>query len=548
MYEAEPEVYAEYGVTVLAWGGRPSPRTAAAAKGVAWYGSVGLVTEFAEYHDRFPKTWEEGLVRDVRGEPVKVPWLTDLKHRGIPYWWCCTRQPQFRAFLEDRVAGVVRAGAHGVHVDDHLGTSGALFLGACFCARCVEGFRAHLASLGRAERERLGVAEAATFDYGSVVRRWLADCLAGETRRVQDHELWPEWSTYQLWSAAAYMMELRALAARVAGRAVPVSANAGLLWPNHLADHRAVDYFSAEIDHDAASRRLGDRPLFAYRLADAVRRPIAATAAGRDWAFVKEHAASGLVRAWIAGSYAAGQILMTPHRQWCHTPEKGTHWYDGPASAYAPLYRFVRAHASLFDGLDAHADVVLVMPHASWAKARETWLAVGDRLAAANLSYRIALGGDRVVAHRIAAGELQGARVVLCSEPEALRDEDRSTVDAARASSRVVASVDEALSLARPAAVVEDDAPVRLLPRVAAGRAVVHVLNRAYEPDKDAVQPLRGVRLKLDLAALGVADATLARVLTPGSDPVDVPIAAGGSLTIDVPAEWAIVATPGVRS
>jgi hypothetical protein len=36
--------------------------------------------------------------------------------------------------------------------------------------------------------------------------------------------------------------------------------------------------------------------------------------------------------------------------QWCHTPEKGTHWYAAPAKEFAPLYRFVRANPALFDG------------------------------------------------------------------------------------------------------------------------------------------------------------------------------------------------------
>jgi hypothetical protein len=143
MYEAAPEVYAAYGATLLAWGGAPTAERRRAAVGVAWHGSVGMVTEFAAYHRRFPRTWEEGLCRDVHGQPLKVPWLTDQQHEGVPYWWCCTRQPQFRQFLEERVAEIVRAGADGVHVDDHLGSSGALFLGACFCGRCVAGFREH---------------------------------------------------------------------------------------------------------------------------------------------------------------------------------------------------------------------------------------------------------------------------------------------------------------------------------------------------------------------------------------------------------------------
>jgi len=526
MYQAERAVYSDYGATVLAWGGTPTPESLEAARSVAFYGSVGMVTEFAAYHDRFPTTWEAGLCRDVHGQPIQVPWLADHRHQGVPYWWCCTRQPQFRQFLEDRVAKTVRAGAHGVHVDDHLGTAGALFLGACFCDRCVEGFR---------PRDP---------DYRATVLAWLKAAPAGETRRAQDHPLWPEWSAYQVRGAAAYMAELRALAAREAGREVPMSANAGLLWPNHLADYRALDFFSAEIEHGAASLRLSDRPFFAYRIADAMGRPLAATASGQDWAFVKERGCPGLVRAWIAASYAAGHALMAPHRQWCYTEEKGTHWYDGPREAYAPLYRFVRENQAFLDGYEAWAEVGLVMPHRSFAADRERWIGMGEALAAAGVPYRVVIGGDDVVDRSIESRDLAGLRVLLNPVPGDLRPEDRAALEAVAPSARRVATVGEAIAASRPVVAVEGDAPVRLLPRARPGGAVVHVLGRAYEPQRDAVATLHDIALRVDLEALGVAGCRRARVLGPDSAPVEVPIELG-RLRLASAGLWALVHLTG---
>ena len=333
MYQADRPVYADYGATVIAWGGKPTPESLEAARGVSFFGSVGMVTEFARYHDRFPETYAAGLCRDVDGQPYRVPWLTDHDHEGIPFWWCCTRQPTFRTYIEERVVATVRAGAFGVHVDDHLGSAGSLFLGGCLCNRCIEGFRSHLAALDPTVRERLGVVRPETFDYGAVLRAWLDEAAPGAERPVQEHPLWDQWTVYQARGATAFVSHLRALAAREAGRPVPMSANAGLLWPHHLVDYTALDFFSAEIGHEASERRFSERPLFGYRMADAVGRPLASTASGQDWAFVKEHDLPGLVRGWIAGSYAAGHNLMAPHRQWCYTEEKGTHWYDGPTEA-----------------------------------------------------------------------------------------------------------------------------------------------------------------------------------------------------------------------
>ena len=536
MYQADRRTYEDYGATVLAWGGRPTPESLEAAAGVAFFGSVGMVTEFARYHDRFPETWAEGLCRDVRGRPYRVPWLTDHEHEGVPFCWCCTRQPTFRTYVEERVVDTVRRGAFGVHIDDHLGSSGSLFLGGCLCNPCVEGFREHLVALGPEERARLGVGDPATFDYGAVLRAWLGAAPAGEPRRVQDHPLWEEWSVYQTRGAAEYMARLRALATREAQRPVPVSANAGLLWPHHLVDYESLDFFSAEVEHEAAERRLSDRPLFAYRMADAVGRRLASTASGQDWAFVKEHDLDGLVRGWAALSYAAGHSLMAPHRQWCYTEEKGTHWYDGPTEAYAPLYRFVRAHPELFDGMEAWADVTLVMPHRSWRRDRDPWLERGRRLAEANVAYRLALGGDAMVVHRITPESLEGVPAVVSPAPADLLAADRRAVEAHAGDA--FGSVEEALEAVSPA--VRAEGPVRVLPRVGEGRVVIHLLGRDYDPVSDTVRPLGDVAIEVDLEALGVADARRARVLSPEAEPVEVEVQ-GGRLAVPRVGLWTLV-------
>jgi hypothetical protein len=159
------------------------------------------------------------------------------------------------------------------------------------------------------------------------------------------------------------------------------------------------------------------------------------------------------------------------------------------------------------------------------------------------VSYRIALGGDRVVDARLRAEDL-GAPVVLGPEPDTLLPEDRATLDAARAGGRVVATVEEALARVRPAASVEAGVPVRVLPRVATGRAVVHLLNRAYEPERDTVRPLRSVAITLDLAALGVRGAALAQVVAPGIATVEAKVSVEGRVVVDVPGEWALVVLP----
>ena len=368
-------------------------------------------------------------------------------------------------------------------------------------------------SRSRLTSSRLGIDAPAEFNYREVVRQWRTAGEVDRPRPVTQHPLWPEWSVFQGRAAAAFMLELRELAATTAGRPVPIGANAGLLWPRHLADYLAIDLFSAETDHHASGEQFTDLPLVAYRMADAVERPYAATASGGDWAYIKDKQLPGLVRGWVALAYAAGHCFMAPHRQWCYTPEKGTHWYSGRADQFAPLYRFVRANAQWLDGYRNHADVTVVMPHRSFAQDWHRWFDMLNELAAANVSYRIVLAGDELVDCPLTAAVLQDCRVCLIPERESFLPADAELVHAYAASHATYTSVSDVLSVVAPAVRTKADGVVRALPRIAAGSVVVHLLNYGYDVKRDDVTPIANVEVQVDLQALGVAGATTCELL-----------------------------------
>jgi hypothetical protein len=540
MYQAGRQTYEDYGATVLAWGGKPTPKSLEDANGLKFFGSVGMVTEFSRYYDRFPQTYEQGLCRDVEGQPYKVPWLTDHQHNGVPFWWCCTRQPLFRQYLSERVADTVKAGADGVHIDDHLGTAGGIWEGGCFCDQCVEELHDYLKALPKDELVRQKINDPGRFNYREVVRDWLKEKPG---RKVQQHPLWNHWRIYQLEGAAQFMAELRALAAKTAGHPVPMGSNACLLWGPHLSDYKSVDLFSAEIPHHAEARRFSDDPLVAYRLADAVGRPLASTAAGHDWAFIKEQNLPGLVQGWIALSYAAGHGLMAPNRQWCYTPQKGTHWYDGPKEKFAPLYQFVCQNAALFDDYQNHADVTVAFSQRTFDRDASKVIGLCNKLAAANISYRLALGGNEVVDHPLPAEEVRRARRLLVVEPKDFSPADQRLLAAARPEQRYE-NIDQALTNVAPAVRAETPGALRVLPRVKPGSAVIHLVNWNYDATRDGVQPVKDVRLGLNLQALGVAGATEAKLFAPGAPPARLPIQ---QATVTVPelGLWAILELRG---
>ena len=415
----------------------------------------------------------------------------------------------------------MKSGATGVHIDDHLGSAGGLWLGLCFCDRCVEGFRIHLKALPSAELRRLGIEEPGAVNYREMVRSWVRQEPSAQRKPAQ-HPLWPQWTVYQCRAAAAFMQELRSVAERVGGRPVPIGANAGLLWPRHLVDYRTLDLFSAETDHHAQQQRFSDLPLFAYRLADAVERPYAATASGGDWAYIKEHNVPGLVEGWIALGYAAGQLFMAPHRQWCYTPEKGTHWYNGPAEKFAPLYQFVRQNASILDPFDCFADVAVVLPHRAFLQNPNRWFDLCQELASHNVSYRLLLGGDDLVDHPLTREALAASSALLVPDREDLLPLDRQTLETHLANhpgAGLFTTSGAALAALKPAVRVDDNLAVRVLPRVATGAAAIHFLNLRYDPARDGVTPLRNIAVQLELKALGLSGPLNATFFQPGGAP-----------------------------
>ena len=197
-------------------------------------------------------------------------------------------------------------------------------------------------------REQAGVESFEGYDHRELVRRY-ATTREEYLKKQHQIPLYQEFVDCQLQRAAENTRQLGELAAQIVEHPITLSANTGLPSLIHTVVTPYLTYLVAEVNHrssEGAAELLN--AVQAYRMAEAIGKPIAATAAGHDWAFGKANGCEELVRIWIALSYACGQRLMVPHRMWCHTPELGTHWYDGPTEAYAPLYRFVRSHSELF--------------------------------------------------------------------------------------------------------------------------------------------------------------------------------------------------------
>jgi len=358
MYAASDEAYQAYGATFVGWGGAHTLEQVKRHHdlGVRCTGSMWCLTAGAENIHKDPKLRAACAV-DIEGYPVEVPWLFDHNYEGTKSYFGCTNHPDFQDLCRQRVRQVMAGGADGLHVDDHLGTAGAAWWqGGGFCDYCMKGFRAYLKDHATKEQlQQADVERVDEFDYRSLVRKYAT--TRQEYRKVQHQiPLMGLFLQFHAEAAAEHTRRLGQLAAEVVGRPVLLSANACL--PNRTHTHvvKYLTHVICEVGQNAsAGTSRIDHAIEAYELVTSLGRPMAATASGHDWAFVKQNDCEELVRFWIALAYAHGQrfIVPYPQRQWCFNNELGTHWYAAPIEAYAPVYRFIRANADCFDGFEA---------------------------------------------------------------------------------------------------------------------------------------------------------------------------------------------------
>ena len=450
-----------------------------------------------------------------------------------------------------RLAEVMKARPDGLHIDDYRGSSGAVtWLSACFCRYCMAGFREYLAKTVPKEKlAALGIKDLDGFDY----REFLLD------RGVKPEEyqkrraslpLAAEFLDFQVKANTAFVADYRRKAEELVGQPLALCVNSGLNDAQSLAIAPQLSYFCCEVDHAASSRALPKHPVYVYKLADGLDRPVAATASGQDWAYVAEHKLPGLVRTWIALSYAHGQNFMAPHRQWCYTKEKGTHWYSGPSRGVRlalPVRSPQRPAAGRLRGRGPGGGGL--------RQCRPTPVARGHpadlrRPGRAEHAVHRGRGGRRLA--RLPAG---------CRPPGRLQGRDR---DEGPRHGRRPAQVDREGpgrrppgGMARPApagsagaAVVQVEGTdqvmvvVRARPDDARAPLAIHLLNRRYDKEKDAMVPLTEFRLRLRQDLLGKRKFTEARLHSPRSQPVPLKVQSDEDHTvITIPGMdlWAIV-------
>jgi hypothetical protein len=546
MYPAEdPSQYDAYLGTVVGWAGRPRTRDAqdvesfrkrveeAHKRGMRYCGSDDFLVDFRGFIDFRPDNFMDAACRDLDGNPIRVPWLWDHEYKGhLAYWWC-TNNPDYQAYLRDQVERACMAPVDGLHIDDYSGTSAcSAYNGGCFCRYCMEGFREYLRRSAKtqfshsgAQLREMGIERIDEFDYREFLK---SKGITAEQFKKSRHEC-PMGEVFQDFQNSRMKQMVREVfehAEQLRGKLLLRSVNSSASSPRALLPAPLIDFFCGEVPHNAASAQVPTEPAFVFRLVEALNRRQTATASGHDWAWIKANEKPGLVRTWIAQTYAFGSVFMVPHRQWCYTPELGTHWWHGKPEDFAYIYRFVREHASLLDGYRALSKTSLVYTNANFSEIRDAAM----KLTEANIPYTIIIADDENLSMRLTAEAIALYEyIIVGSRP--LPDEQKEILEMVEA--KVIQW--EGLS-ALPNAIknhlaVEGSDRVRVSirynPDDSNAPIVCHLLNQNYEKEKDDVHSV-DVRVTLNRNLVAKAtvnpDIHTAVIHIPNREPVRLPV------------------------
>jgi hypothetical protein len=504
MYTADPEIYKAYKATWVAWGGAsPESVRKAQALGIHYAASMWTLTAGAEnLHKR--ADLREAVCKDILLGPVIVPWQWDHTYEGTPTYFGCTSNPTFRQFSRERVTAAMKTGADGLHIDDHLGSAGSFWHGGCFCDFCVRGFADFLGKPEyKDELERYDIGKVEDFNYREFIRERVSTRDEYRKRRGELPLTELYW-LYQVRAAAAFVAELRELAEEVKGGPITCSANTFMPNPVHLVVTPSLTHCVGEAEFRMDGKNAPEASSVAvFKTMDAIGRSMAATASGWNWAYAHaNNNAVGLVRLWIAESYALGHRLMVPHRKWAYTQEKGTHWYQSKPEDFAYLYQFVRENADLFDGYEPYSQVALVFCNATarrWGLG--SFQRICKQLADANIQFSVVIAGDDWIEDRLTLDKLGRFDAVIVPEPSDLSDAQKEVLqDWEVSKNKKVQHVGPAddIEMAESAVKVVGPPNIWVLPRLRPGSPVVcHILNRNYDEEKDSVTLARSVQVVL---------------------------------------------------
>ncbi len=402
-------------------------------------------------------------------------------------------------------------------IDDPLGTAdAALWKGGCYCESCIAQFREYLKSNFTAgELADKGIVDIGSFNLKEFHAQFSQ--LPPSRRPLR-----AECIDFQLKKSAEMFQDVVGHAFKVSGERIPVSCNLNPCYRYAGYLLLKVDYFSCEIPMGAKTGFLKNSQSFlAFKIAEALHKPIAIMGHGGDHAFIQKNNLFGMLRCWIAEAYAFGGYFMTPYWLWAYSPEVGSHRYrPRHKSELTPIYQFVKYHSNFFDEYEFVSHVALILSYKSYRNGSNSIKVLVRKLTDLNVPFQIVIAGDDVLKIDLTESRLKKYDIVITPPDAILKDDDQIALNQFSESGGSIIDGIKDLNLStriRFNGAKDVLATLRAVPGNPNKPIMVHLLNRDYDLDTDSCNIKTDFTFKIPIGLLGEQKIEHARYVCPNS-------------------------------
>ena len=457
---------------------------------------------------------EAAYCRNLEGERVVAPWMVAFDKKN-PVYWGCNNQPAYLDKCVESACKALDAGADWIQFDDwSMIVSAYGWGGACFCDRCLAGFREYLQqNLSAEQTKELGIDDLAAFDYKAHLAA-KHQLTTDKDYRAQRGKLPLEahFQQFQRQSVREFFQELRKRLEAHAGRRVPLSVNSTLMHPeqrnNFCAD--IVDFLLGETWQPDFTKTV-----ICTKVADALGKWQVFSPIPRDLQDTRRA---------TAAAYALGHLPLVPWDIYMGSDATGIQpRYFGKPEEYGDLYRFVKDNAELLNGYETPASVGVVVNTDKYDAGAIA--AVCSRLLENHVPFAFALAGHSSYDSSLTAEQLKGFDTVIrVNPPDDFTPADRAALEAAAEEAIVLSPRELTPASLEPLSLLRYWGPNDLvfLPRMqtdgTTNRLLLHVLNLNQNPTDKSPVPVKWTSLLLRLPAMLGPDLTAARWHAPGAE------------------------------
>lgn len=419
----------------------------------------------------------EQVARDFEGKRFVPQWLADSPINGIPQYWGCTNNPYFRDQIFTQVKRSIEDGANVIHADDPSGSLAAsLYNPGCFCDYCIAGFTEYLSmNFSIEELKAMGVSDISSFNYKAYLKSkgYRSNQAVLNARYNNSLPLNDLFFDFQLSAVRSYLAELKQNAAEYAGEPISFGTNAYNLQAKQLFNADIADYFANEIRYD------GDyRSIFAYHIADAIGKPVFATAGGEAWVRVAATEDMKEMLYWFSEAYSSGHYLAYAHKVWGWSHETGTQWNIIPVETLLPYADFVNKNPDLFNGFEAVSKFTMLYNNKVVGDLQSDSLDIATILFEKNIPYKLILAGDKYFPYNLHSSDVDDLNhPLLVPDDTGLSESDAlviSSVDKVEG----VMSIKQYINNSEPFFLIKNN--FKLLAREKNDSMVLHVLNTDF--------------------------------------------------------------------